>query len=324
MTSEADHTATVPAVRDAAVRAARRLWPAFSPGELLHVTGKSVLLAGTCGRQPVVAKLLLDRAPFWRAMFTREVHVYRAFTTSPPPVRAPRLVAADAETGVLITERLSGRPLHADRYPRGPLAVGDLSAVLDAVDALTRWGPPAPLRGEGRDAADRLDRYHHDGLLDAAVHRALAALLAEAGPERRFAHGDVLPANIWLTGDPGAPVSFLDWEFAGLFLPGRDLALLWVLLRNVPGARDLVVGRVGADPVARAAFTVNRGMLLARERRIHREAAPGAWRDTRLAALEADWDAFRATVLYEPTVLREARRASRPARGPKGSGGGLP
>ncbi|MGW5689099.1 phosphotransferase [Nonomuraea sp. NPDC003754] len=295
MTSDAARDATA---RDAAVLAARRLQPTFTPGQLLHVTGKSVLVAGTCDGQPVVAKLLLDVAPFWRDKFAREIRIYQAFAKTPPPVRAPHLVAADPEAGVLIVERLTGEPLEADRYPRRPLRPAALTAVLDAVDALARWLPAAPINADGWNYAGRIDRYRSNGLLDDADHQVLTELLAHAGPGRCFAHGDALPGNIWLTDDPASPVAFLDWEFAGFFLPGLDLALLWVLLRDAGPARDLIAARIPADPAWRAAFTLNQAMVFTRELRTHREAESSAWREARLAALEADWDGFRSTVLH--------------------------
>jgi len=128
-------------------------------------------------------------------------------------------------------------------------------------------------------------------------------LLQQAGPERCFAHGDVLPGNIRLPAGPATPgqVALLDWEFAGYYLPGLDLALLWVLLGAAPPARDLIDARIAdAGPATRAAFTVNVAMVLTREIRVHREADPGPWRDQRLTALSRDWSELRANVLRTP------------------------
>jgi hypothetical protein len=281
---------------DRAVEAARRLRTDFAPADLLQRSGKTIVIGGSVGPQPVVAKVLLDRGPFWRDKFDREISIYSAFARQAPPVRAPRLIDADPSRGVLILERLAGRPLAADRYPGGPLPADELTAVLDVVELIARWRPEPPTAWGGWDYAERLDRYRGHGLLSDADQRALAALLDQAGPVRCFAHGDVLPGNVRLL--DGGRLALLDWEFAGFYLPGFDLALLWVLLRSLP-ARQLVVGRLaGADHAVRAAFTVNQAMALTRELRIHREADPGPWRDQRLADLMEDWAVFRDDVLH--------------------------
>jgi len=286
---------------DHAVAAARRLRPDFEPDDLLQHTEKTIVIGGTTAGRPVVVKALLDTARFWRGTFTHEVAVCRAFAQRTPPVTVPRLVAADEQAGVLIVERLAGRPLAVDRYPTESLPAADVSAVVDAIATLGEWQPPTcfPQRW---DYKERLDRYRGYGLLDDEAHRALTALLGIAGQRRDFAHGDALPANIRLLADPATPdrVALLDWEFAGTYLPGLDLALLWVLLGADPQARRLISDRLAAaDPPTRAAFMINLAMVLTRELRIHREADPGPWRDERLAALTRDWATFRADLQTE-------------------------
>jgi hypothetical protein len=89
----------------------RRLRPDFASADLLQRTGKTIVIGGAVAGQPVVAKVLLDRDPFWRDKFNREAAVYGAFTADAPPVRVPRLIDSDPAAGVLILERLTGRPL---------------------------------------------------------------------------------------------------------------------------------------------------------------------------------------------------------------------
>ncbi|MBB1247174.1 aminoglycoside phosphotransferase family protein, partial [Streptomyces durbertensis] len=69
---------------------------------MLAHTEKSILLAGDCDTSPAVAKLLLDHTPFWSARFQDEINLYRSFTASPPPIRTPRLIAADVRRHVLL------------------------------------------------------------------------------------------------------------------------------------------------------------------------------------------------------------------------------
>ncbi|MFC0862425.1 phosphotransferase family protein [Sphaerimonospora cavernae] len=283
-----------------AVAAARRLRPDFERADLLQHTGKTIVIGGSTAGRPAVVKVLLGGDPFWRDKFVNEIAVCRAFARQTPPVAVARLVDADEQAGVLIVERLAGRPLAVDRYPAGPLPAGVITAVVDAVATLADWQPPAPLP-RWWDYKERLDRYRGYGLLDDDDHHALAVLLDMTGLRRCFAHGDVLPGNIRLLAEPASPdrVALLDWEFAGTYLPGLDLALLWVLLGATPPARHVIMSRLAAaDPPTRAAFTINQAMVLTRELRIHREADPGPWRDQRLAALTCDWAAFRTDILH--------------------------
>jgi hypothetical protein len=277
---------------NAAVELVHRLRGDFVPADLLHHTGKSILIGGTVKQRPVVAKVLTDRRQFWRDKFDREIAVYRAFTQAAPPVRVPLLIDADPTTSVVIMERLLGDPLSPDRYPVWPLPAKEVTAVLDAAGALVDWQPTAPTPWEGWDYGDRLDRYRGYELLDEHDHHVLSDLLEQAGATRNFAHGDLLPSNVWFATDQaghGGQVALLDWEFAGYFLPGFDLALLWVLLRSTPLARDLITGRIAAtDPPTRAAFAINQAMALIREIRSHREVPASPWREMRLTALTED------------------------------------
>ncbi len=50
----------------------------------------------------------------------------------------------------------------------------------------------------------------------------------------QFCHGDALLSNILLS--PTGPV-LVDWEHAGWYLPGYDLATLWAVLGDAPVAR---------------------------------------------------------------------------------------
>jgi len=87
-----------------------------------------------------------------------------------------------------------------------------------------------------------------------------------AAAELVFSHGDLLLTNVMAT---GAAVTLLDWEYAGLRLPGYDHALLWLALMDHPAAQDLVATRAAAQ----SAFRLHAATLLLRELRIHRQAA---------------------------------------------------
>ncbi|WP_424887122.1 aminoglycoside phosphotransferase family protein [Streptomyces sp. XH2] len=278
----------------------RHLRPGFVPAELMHASGKSILIAGTCAAEPAVAKVLTSREAFWREKFAREVAAYLAFAHSAPPVRVPRLIAADAEQGVLLLERLPGQRLSPDRYPPLPLAGQDVTPAVDALGALAQWTPAPGAFAQGWNYEHRLDRYLGYGLIQESDHHALTHLLQEAGSARCFAHGDPLPGNILLD---HRRVGLLDWEFAGYYLRHLDWALLWVLLHATPAARTLIEERVAAGgPAHQAAFSVNRAMLLTRELRSHQELPAAPWQQARLAALTRDWDALRADWRLDPSA----------------------
>lgn len=262
--------------------------------KVLHATDKAVLLAGVLAGTDVVVKLLVDDDGFWRAKFTAEIDTYRAFEAAPPPVPVPRLLAADPDTGVLVVTRLPGWPVSTNRYPTsaGP---DDVRVMLTAAQQLQGWSAPEDVFTAVWDYPHRFHRYRTEyGLLDARDEAALTALTAAAGP-MRLAHGDLLPANV-LQGTDGILTGVLDWEFTGRFLPGLDLALLWLVLGRLPGVRD-DVERLASDSVPQqAGFWANVATLCVRELRTH-----GEWPDdpvcaARLPYLAATWDTVRARV----------------------------
>jgi aminoglycoside phosphotransferase (APT) family kinase protein len=257
--------------------------------DIWRVSDKSVLALGERDGQPVVIKALRTGDPFWVAKFAREIGVYQAFATTPPPVRVPRLVHTDGHT-VLVLEYISGRPLDRERYPGTPVPAAILGAALTTVSAFGRWCPPPGVLAPVFDYPDRIARYHRAGFLDDADRAALQALLPAAGGTDAVQHGDPLPSNLLLSG-PGECV-LIDWEFTGLFLPGFDLALMHAVLAQTPEARDQVEVLV-AEAGIEAAFAINQAMVLSRELRLHTELPPGAFRDRRLALLHPRWDTFR-------------------------------
>jgi len=268
-----------------------RLRPDFTPTAVLSRNDKALLVQGTCAGTPAVAKLSTATDPYWRAKAVHEIEVYRAFDASPPPVRTPRLLAADPDAGVLLIEQMAGDPLSTDRYPARLADRADLDAILQIPVRLSAWQPPTTAFAPGYDYPARLDKLHEGGLLGLDEHTLLLRLLERAGPRQVFAHADPLPANFL---GQGADWTLIDFEHAGLYLPGYDLAVLWVLLRNIPQARAHIETVRAQGTAADAAFWLNTVLVVLREIRIHREVPDTfPWRAPRLTALESDWDALR-------------------------------
>lgn len=270
------------------IASVQRFCPDFRPVQLLRRSGRSVLLAGTVGARPVVAKCLLDHSPAWVERFQHESAAYRAFTRNRPPVRVPRLVAADPDGGTLVTERVPGRPAALQRHPFEAPSGNDLRTVLGALCRLNLWQPPTASFGRPLDYPARLGRYHELGLLTDRDLGDLQKLLHGAthpggrpGAAWQFCHGDALLSNVLLS--PNGPV-LVDWEHAGWYLPGHDLATLWSVLGDAPLVRRQISQLAqSAGPAARDAFLVNLMLVLTREIRTYETAVQRTMRSPSLA-----------------------------------------
>jgi hypothetical protein len=268
-----------PAVRRA-VQDVRRICPAFVARGLLREDGQHVLLAGTAGRTPVVAKCLADPADAAAVeRFRHEIAAYRAFVRRRPPCRLPKLVAADPERCLLVLERVPGRPAALERHPANAPTPGEVRAVLGAVRALNLWQPPAGIFDTQLDYAREVARYHALGLLTDRDAGDLQLLLhGVAHLPHQFCHGDALLANMLL--GPTGPV-LVDWERAGWFLPGYDLAVLWAVLAGDTAARRQISQLAQAPgTLARDSFLANLLLVLMRELRMY--DVPGAGEEQRI------------------------------------------
>lgn len=256
-----------------ALASVQRICPEFAPVQVLRRSGRSVLLVGTTGRMTAVAKVLLDHSPEWRERYRHEIAAYRAFVRHRPPVRVPRLIAADPENCTLVVERMAGRVAALQRHPVEAPPRVDLRAALGAVCRVNQWRPPADLFGTPLNYARRIARDYELGLLTDRDLGDLQKLLhgaRQSGAGLQFNHGDALLSNLLLS--PAGPV-LLDWEHAGWYLPGYDLATLWTVLGDAPAARAQISRLAqSAGPAARDAFLVNLMLVLTREIRMSETA----------------------------------------------------
>ncbi|MFF2654175.1 aminoglycoside phosphotransferase family protein [Streptomyces sp. NPDC058045] len=273
-----------------AVAAVARICPEFSPVQVLRRSGRSVLLVGTTGRSTAVAKCLLDHSPAWVERFQHEIAAYRAFVRHRPPVRVPRLIAADPESGALVIERMPGRVAALQRHPMQAPPRADIRAALGAVCRLNQWQPPEDVFRRPLDYGARITRDHELGLLTDRDLDDLQKLLhgiahsaSRAGGELwQFCHGDALLSNVLLS--PAGPV-LVDWEHTGWYLPGYDLATLWAVLGDAPLARRQISQLAQAPgPAARDSFLVNLMLVLTREIRTYETAVQRSLRESTAAA----------------------------------------
>ncbi|MHC5904688.1 aminoglycoside phosphotransferase family protein [Streptomyces sp. S6] len=266
-----------------ALASVHRICPEFAPVQVLRRSGRSVLLVGTTGRKPAVAKCLLDHSPAWVERGRHEIAAYRTFVRQRPPVRTPRLIAADPENCVLVIERMPGRVAALTRHPVEAPPRADIRAALAAILRLNAWRPAAGAFDAPLDYAARISRYHELGLLtdrDLGDLQKLLHGIAQAagrGGMGQFCHGDALLSNLLLS--PAGPV-LVDWEHAGWYLPGYDLAVLWSVLGDAPGARRQISQLAqAAGPASRDAFLVNLMLVLTREIRTYETAVQRALHD---------------------------------------------
>ncbi|MFP3989680.1 aminoglycoside phosphotransferase family protein [Streptomyces sp. E11-3] len=271
-----------------AIASVQRICPEFQPVQVLRRSGRHVLLVGTTGRTTAVAKCLLDHSPVWTERLRNEIAAYRSFVRHRPPVRVPRLIAADPDNGTLIVERMPGRVAALQRHPTDAPPRADVRAALSAICRLNTWRPPTGMFDAPLDYASRISRYHELGLLtdrDLGDLQKLLHGIAHAsgrGGMGQFCHGDALLSNILLS--PAGPV-LVDWEHAGWYLPGYDLATLWSVLGESPVARRQISQLAqAAGPTARDAFLVNLMLVLTREIRTYEMAVQRTMHDTAPAA----------------------------------------
>ncbi|WP_079125374.1 aminoglycoside phosphotransferase family protein [Streptomyces lushanensis] len=265
-----------------AIASVHRICPEFKPVQVLRRSGRSVLLVGTTGRTTAVAKVLLDHSPVWTERFRHEIAAYRSFVRHRPPVRVPRLVAADPENCALVIERMPGRAAALTRHPVEAPPRADVRAALGAIARLNTWRPPAKLFDAPLDYASRIARYHELGLFTdrdlGDLQKLLHGLAAGRQGMGQFCHGDALLSNILLS--PAGPV-LVDWEHAGWYLPGYDLATLWAVLGDAPAARRQISQLAQVKgPAERDAFLVNLMLVLTREIRMYETAVQRAMHET--------------------------------------------
>ena len=164
-----------------------------------------------------------------------ERRVGKLLLRQPPPVAFARLVAADRRTSSLRFEAIEGEPLGPKfPYPED-LAEGDLDDLVGLALALRRYRPHAPFAGRF-DLARRLRRSVAGGVLPASVAASVERQAADDPPVIVFGHGDITARNVMRSSVTGDAV-LIDWEWAGRYPRGWDLAFVWLSLVDVPGGR---------------------------------------------------------------------------------------
>jgi Ser/Thr protein kinase RdoA (MazF antagonist) len=136
-------------------------------------------------------------------------------------------------------EAVAGAPL-GPKFP-GALAETDLDELVALALALLSYKPQRPWFRR-LYIERRLALHSRSGLLKQADAEALAHLAAHPAIRWSFAHGDITARNVLR--DTKGETALIDWEWAGLYPAGYDLAFLWFSLIGVPGGRAKVEAAV--------------------------------------------------------------------------------
>jgi aminoglycoside phosphotransferase (APT) family kinase protein len=270
--------------------------PEFQASSILARTGKCLLIRGTLAGIAAVAKCLVEPDAYWSTHFAKEIRWYRLFTQHTPPVAIPRLLFADEALGLSVLEFLEGQPLCRTRYATQPLPPRQIDTLVTELSRLHSWRvPQLPSSSElVADYREKFRSYADRGFLSAADCSDLMQLLGRDQSDPEFNHGDLLLSNCLAL---GAGLALIDWEFAGYYLPGYDLALLWTLLQADSAARRCIIETVRRrGAAAERAFFINQMRVIVREIRIHQKEAGVAIHDDRVRRLLADCDAVRASI----------------------------
>ena len=178
----------------------------------------------------------------WTRHFAYELRVNQLLTRHRPPVPTPRLVCHDRRALALEFEAVVGHRL-GPKFPLD-LAGQDLEGLISLATSLRSYRPrPRWLRK--LPIQSRLRRALQIGLLSESEYQGLQRISSRIEIRWVFAHADINPSNI-VASDDG--FFLLDWEWAGLYPDGYDLAFLWFVLIDLPDARSAVEDRIRTDP----------------------------------------------------------------------------
>jgi Ser/Thr protein kinase RdoA (MazF antagonist) len=180
--------------------------------------------------------------PSVNRQFSYELRVNQLLTRHTPPVARPRLTGHDRRTASLTFEAVAGEPLG----PKYPVTLSDadlhglvaLAQTIRVYQHRPRWLRRFPIKS-------RLWQPRQASLLTDTEHRALRDLLSTLAIGWVFAHGDITPRNV-LAGSDGFVL--IDWEWAGIYPEGYDLAFLWYVLADLADARKSIEAKIRTDP----------------------------------------------------------------------------
>jgi Phosphotransferase enzyme family len=189
-----------------------------------------------------------------RRAILNELRVNRLLAQVPPPVRVPRLIASSRQGPSITFEAVDGAPL-GPKFPES-LSPRDVDGLVGVALALQSYHPRR--RWFRRlNIRRRLALHYRSGLISAANAETLEALADGPALKWGFAHGDITARNVLR--DTEGRLALIDWEWAGLYPTGYELAFLWFSLVDVPGGRAKVESAL--PPQFEAGFLLSAAMV---------------------------------------------------------------
>jgi hypothetical protein len=183
-------------------------------------------------------------APDARRRFRNELRVNLLLRSHGPPIATPALVEHDTRRMSLTFVAVPGEPL-GPKYPR-EFPTDQLEATVALARRLRSYTPRR--RWLRRfDSVRRLELARRAGLLTDDQTAALIGVARRVHTHLRFAHGDVTARNVMH--DQGEFV-LIDWEWAGLYPDGYELAFLWYTLVDLEQGRSRVEALGDTDKTA--------------------------------------------------------------------------
>ncbi|MEV4514255.1 GAF domain-containing protein [Dactylosporangium sp. NPDC049525] len=221
----------------------------------IRMSRDEVVFGGRFHAEAATIKIRITDTAEARARFAHRIQVYAAFGPTPPPVVAGAYRWSDNDRFLI----LSGGPgtmLQTREEPDRALTSTHLRAVVAAAAQLSTWRP-------GREDAQMwqidhhrmIDERHRAHTITDDEARRLHDLAQWCEPVRMFAHGALTMHCVKQL--PSGRLTFTGFDRAGMYLPARDLATLYVTLPHDDHAGHQHILHRVIDVDALEPFTVN-------------------------------------------------------------------
>lgn len=237
----------------------------FRVAETLQDNEKSAVVRLEKDGQKYIGKWLNISEAGWPGKFQNEQRAYRLFQAFLPDFNTPKR-HPESTDGLLIVSYIDAHPHTRERYILEPLPAEVKQVYMSICKELVNW------QYAGKD---KLRVYDYNARIQKLLNRdqitpEIAEKLTNNYLNQTHAitpqHGDLIPENILLAAD-NTP-TLIDWEYAQLYLPGFDLALLQTTVLGDPQFREKIDELVKARGIEQP-FNLNKAIVLLREIRIH-------------------------------------------------------
>ncbi len=157
--------------------------------------------------------------------------------SNPPSVGFPRFVHVNDDE--LRMSALEGTSVGA-KFP-SVIATNRIDQLAAVASGLTSYVPPRVRLRTYNPVARWAWRIGETAL---GTRTVIKDLLTQWQPKMSFAHGDFIPRNML---NCAGRIALVDWEFAGWYPIGFDLATLWLVTGEASGAREHIETHVGHE-----------------------------------------------------------------------------